>query len=98
MKITLVYPGFKEDPAGLQEPLGLLYIATVLKKNGYDVDFVDLTFEDGFDVLKGAAFNSDIIAFSSTTSLFLRSKMVLDYIKKGPIWLKLSSRKRIFYL
>lgn len=82
MKITLVYPGYKADPAGLQEPLGLLYIAAVLKKNGHNVDLIDLTFKEDFNVLKEPSLNSDVIGLTSTSSLFFRTKKVLQYIKK----------------
>ncbi len=83
MKITLIYPRFKyEHVGGLQEPLGILYISSVLKKNGYDVKVIDLTFEKSFSVIRKNIAGSDIVGISVTTALFNTAKNVLNYIKK----------------
>ncbi len=65
----------------MQEPLGILYIASALRKAGYDVDFVDLTFADSLDVLRDKVSNADLIAMSATTALFGRAREVLEYIR-----------------
>ncbi len=82
MKITLVYPRFKYENVGsVQEPLGILSIATVLKKANHQVCFHDLTFAKNLDVLKDDIRDSDLIGFSSTSPLFGITKEVLTYVK-----------------
>ncbi len=83
MKITLVYPGFSEDPSGLQEPLGILYIASFLRSKGHDVFLIDLTFSKDEEQLKKAAKESDLIGMSSTSLIFDNSKKALNIIKKS---------------
>ncbi len=82
MKITLVYPGFSEDPSGLQEPLGILYIASMLRKEGHKVSLIDLTFKKDKNVLKKAAKSSDLIGMSATSLIFENAKQTLKEIKK----------------
>lgn len=48
------------------EPLGILTLAAVLKKNGYDVEFIDLKLEKK-PVEKIISLNPDVIAYSVTT-------------------------------
>ena len=55
MDITLIYPGFSKDPSGLQEPLGLLYIASSLRKAGHNIALIDLTFNKDNEEIKKAA-------------------------------------------
>ncbi len=81
MRITLIYPGFSEDPSGLQEPLGILYISSSLRKAGHKVSLIDLTFNKGLEQLKKAAMNSDLIGISSTSLIFNNSKKALKAIK-----------------
>ena len=82
MKVTLIYPGFKEDASGLSEPLGILYIASVLRKKGNDVSFIDMTFSKGTDVLEKSAKNSDLIGMSCTSLLFERTSKIIKQIKE----------------
>jgi len=81
MNITLIYPGFSEDPSGLQEPLGILYIASSLRKAGHNVSFIDLTFQKDEEALKKAANNSELIGMSATSLIFERAKKALEVIK-----------------
>ncbi|MBS3055951.1 MAG: cobalamin-dependent protein [Candidatus Aenigmarchaeota archaeon] len=82
MKVLLVYPRFKyENSGGLQEPLGILYIASVLRKSGHDVSFIDLTFEKDFSKLNKETLDVDLIGMSSTTALFGTAKEVLKHMK-----------------
>ncbi len=81
MKVTLIYPGFKEDASGLSEPLGILYIASVLRKNNHDVSFIDMTFRKDHQELEKSAKTSDIIGISCTSLLFDRTKDILKKIK-----------------
>ncbi len=82
MKILLVYPRLSTYAGGLQEPLGILYIATSLKRSGHDVDVVDLVDSDTLDVLREKVLNSDLVGMSSSTAIFGEAKKVLSYIKK----------------
>ncbi|MEA2036092.1 MAG: radical SAM protein [Nanoarchaeota archaeon] len=72
MRITLIYPGFKEDASGLSEPLGILYIASVLKKEGHKVDFIDMTFNTDQNIIEKIVKNSDLVGMSCTSLLFDR--------------------------
>ncbi len=83
MKITLIYPRFKyENVSSIQEPLGILSIAAVLRKANYSVSFYDLTFAKDLDILKNDIRNSDLVGFSCSSPLFGIAKGVLGYVKK----------------
>lgn len=83
MKITLIYPRFEYKNIGnVEEPLGILYIASVLKKSGHQVYFHDLTFAKDLEVLREDICNSDLAGFSCTSPLFGIAKRVLKYIKE----------------
>lgn len=82
MNVTLIYPGFKEDASGLSEPLGILYIASVLRKKGHKISFVDMTFEKDKSILEKTAKNSDLIGMSCTSLLFERTCNLIKEIKK----------------
>ena len=82
MRITLIYPGFKEDAAGLSEPLGILYIASVLRKAGHQVLFIDMTFNKDSAALKKAAKDSDLAGMSCSSLLFERTAHIINELKK----------------
>jgi radical SAM superfamily enzyme YgiQ (UPF0313 family) len=83
MKVALIYPRFKTVLAGgLEEPLGILHIASVLREAGHDVHLVDLTFAKSLDVLDGALDGADWIGVSSSSALFGKVVEVLAYIKQ----------------
>ena len=45
-KVLLVYPRYEyENYGSLQEPLGILYLVSSLRKANIDVDYIDMTFE-----------------------------------------------------
>lgn len=46
--ILLIYPGPIFHPRSESFPLSLLYISTLLSKNGYNVDIIDQRFEIDF--------------------------------------------------
>ena len=65
MKIVLVYPRFKYPlVSGAIEPLGVQYLASVLKKEDLEVDIIDLTFETNLQLLNRAVINADYAGFS----------------------------------
>lgn len=82
MKVCLIYPRFKYPQRSNHEPLGIMYIASSLREAGHDVSFVDLTFSNTLDEVKRSIKNVDLVGISSTTSLFGRAKIVLDYVKR----------------
>jgi len=83
MKITLIYPRFKYENVGsVQEPLGILSIATVLKNANYPVCFHDLTFAKDLSILKNDIRDSSLVGFSSSSPLFGIAKGVLTYVKE----------------
>ena len=82
MKIVLVYPRFKYPlVSGAIEPLGVQYLASVLKKEDLEVDIIDLTFETNLQLLNRAVINADYAGFSFTSSLFFRAIEILKHIK-----------------
>ena len=53
--VLLIYPRYKYILASsLEEPLGLLYVASALRNAGYEVDLVDLTFEKNLSSIEAA--------------------------------------------
>ena len=70
MKITLVYPRTKNIKGGMSYPLGILYIATWLRKHGIDCDILDLTFLNWGDFRqKLMERKPDVVGFSIATPI-----------------------------
>jgi anaerobic magnesium-protoporphyrin IX monomethyl ester cyclase len=85
MKIVFLYPHFKVIPYnGVSEPLGVLYIISVLRQAGYnDVSFIDMTFIKEFGDMDETLQNADIIAITCTSpSLHWKIKEAFEYAKK----------------
>ena len=83
MNVALVYPRYRTTLAGgLEEPLGVLTIASVLRKAGHKVRLFDLTFEHSLDCLNDAFAEADIVGVSSTTSLFGKAVEVLEHARR----------------
>ncbi|MBU1627514.1 cobalamin B12-binding domain-containing protein, partial [bacterium] len=77
MKIVFMYPHFKVVPYnGVAEPLGVLYLVSVLRKAGYnDISFIDMTFIKEFGEMDETLRKADIIAITCTApSLHLKIK------------------------
>ena len=82
MRISLVYPRYRTMLAGgLEEPLGIIYIAAVLREAGHDVRLLDLTFEKSLDQLKDAVRGADWVGLSSSTAIFGRAIEVLGRVR-----------------
>ena len=82
MIITLVYPRFQtRNAGGLEEPLGLLYLAAQLQAHGHTARFVDLTFSESLSDLNELIHGADWVGISSTSPLFGRAIEVGKYIK-----------------
>jgi anaerobic magnesium-protoporphyrin IX monomethyl ester cyclase len=67
---------------GLEEPLGILYIASVLRDLGHDVRLFDLSFAKHLDVIDGGLRDADWIGVSSSSALFGKALEVLSHIKR----------------
>ncbi|MFH1511395.1 MAG: radical SAM protein [Candidatus Woesearchaeota archaeon] len=81
MNIALIFPRYKYQSG--DAPLGILYIATYLRKNGYDVDVYDTTFHKNKSELLGmlASKNYDFVGFSLMTTMLRDSLQIAAYIK-----------------
>jgi anaerobic magnesium-protoporphyrin IX monomethyl ester cyclase len=83
MKIALIYPRYRGIAAGgMEEPLGILYIASALTEAGHHVIFTDLTFEDNLNILRDKVSDVDLIGISSSSPLFGKAIKVLSYVKE----------------
>ncbi len=84
MNILLVYPWYPySSVTTYEEPLGLLYLAAVLEKAGYNVKVADLTFTRKLDGLETMARWADMVGISAPTPLFGTAAAVLRFIKKS---------------
>jgi len=83
MNIVLIYPRYKTRMAGgLEEPLGLLYIAATLRSLGHSVTVFDLSFAKGLGHMDAALAKADWVGMSSTTPLFGKAMEILAYVKR----------------
>jgi len=83
MRIAFVYPRFRWlEYNGLAEPLGILTLAAIARDGGHNVDFVDYTLYDNLDEPAARLAAADVIAFSSSTALFGRTKEVLAFARQ----------------
>lgn len=83
MRILLIYPRLGYPGYGeLQEPLGLLYIASSLEHAGFHVELKDLTLAENHAVLDEPLRRADVVAMSSSTSLFGRALSTLEYVRR----------------
>lgn len=82
MKICLINPRHEEslDP-NLDVPLGILYIATILKNINYDVMVLDLSFYDR-NIWESVIPYADIYGITILTASFHRSMIIRDICKK----------------
>jgi anaerobic magnesium-protoporphyrin IX monomethyl ester cyclase len=83
MTVALIYPRFRSTLAGgLEEPLGILYVASALRGAGHDVRLVDLTFAKSLGVLDSAIDGAGWIGMSSSSAMFGKALGVLGYVKR----------------
>lgn len=88
MKVFLLYPPYKghieEEKKGLFPPLGLAYIAAVLRSQGYNVRIIDMNVETkSLEELEKVCEKEqpDIIGISSTTITYNSCVNILKHIK-----------------
>ena len=81
MKIALVNPRVESYSSSLP-PLGLLYVAAVLEKEGFDVKIFDMHPRDTRDLDKIISFSPEIVGVSILTAYVTRAKKILFNLKK----------------
>jgi len=81
--VLLIYPRYKYLLASsLEEPLGLLYVASALREAGWRVDLLDLTFDKDLSRLGGLLESEPFaVGMSVTTPLLDRAQEVLSFIR-----------------
>ena len=79
MKVTLIWPRLDRDTNF--PPLGILYTAAVLEKQGHKLLLIDGAI-DKANLQKITNFNPDIIGISTTTSLANNAKTAINTIKE----------------
>jgi anaerobic magnesium-protoporphyrin IX monomethyl ester cyclase len=83
MKILLIYPRYQWTEHGqMQEPLGILYIASVLKKAGHEVRLLDFTVEKNLDKLADQINWAEAAGMTVSSVLFNRALLILNKIKE----------------
>jgi anaerobic magnesium-protoporphyrin IX monomethyl ester cyclase len=92
MKIHLIFPPHTKEErfnksiakaAGILPPLGILYVAAALKKNGYDVSVSEGSMEDYETIMKKLGeIKPEIVGISVMTFLWNRTKTMITDIKK----------------
>jgi len=82
--VLLIYPRYRYLLASsLEEPLGMLYVASSLKRAGWDVRVLDLTFEKDLSRVEEALRDDlDAVGMSVTSPLLDRAVEVLAFIKE----------------
>jgi anaerobic magnesium-protoporphyrin IX monomethyl ester cyclase len=81
MNILLIYPRFKSNGYFQIPPLGILYIASILRKYGHHIAFADMTFMKSYDNLKEHTLSADLIGISVPTSLAGTAYDIIKYIR-----------------
>ncbi|MCK4248755.1 MAG: B12-binding domain-containing radical SAM protein, partial [Candidatus Omnitrophica bacterium] len=80
MKIALVNPRIESYSSTLP-PLGLLYIAAVLEKNGYEVRIFDIYPYDDRDLDSLVRYKPDIIGMTVLTDYWSRARYIARFIR-----------------
>lgn len=84
MRVSLVNVRRSEKPV---LPMGILYIAGVLEKNGYEVRVDDLVFKEDEDkyLKEIAAYRPDIVGISFLTTALLKTKGLIESLRRLPV-------------
>ncbi len=81
LKIALVNPRV-ESYSGTMPPLGLLYIAALLDKNGFNLRIFDICPDDNNDISALISYSPDIIGITILTDYSFRAKQITEIVKK----------------
>ncbi|MFH1605787.1 MAG: radical SAM protein [Nanoarchaeota archaeon] len=86
-KIFLIYPRLKLQVYSLWPPQGIVLLATILKKEGYDVHIIDSSFDNSQSKIKTIIKNEKptLVCVSISTDLFNESKEIVSFAKKQSI-------------
>jgi len=88
MKILLIYPRLNyPTKAVVTPPLGILYIASVLKNEGYDVDFLDLTNYSEMPDIEPFLKDVRIVGMSVPSVLAQKAFEIAEIVKRHGIFL-----------
>ena len=79
--IFIIYPAEQEMQGSLYPPLGLAYISASLKKNGYKVSVLDLSFDKEMYQVNQIQATNGIYIISFTLTLVNRVKKLIDIIR-----------------
>ncbi len=83
-RVLLIYPRYRYLLASsIEEPVGILYLASALRSAGWDVDVIDLTYEKNLDKV-GKAIGEDTLAVGMSVSspLLDRSIDIMNFIRE----------------
>jgi len=84
MKIALCFPRTLNELHGVWPPLGIVYLGTVLKQNGYEIKLFDSSFDGTLEKMKQSLkdYSPDIVGMTALTSLFENVKEIAEFSKK----------------
>lgn len=83
MRIHLVYPNFRSGNAGgALEPIGMLMVASAVRRAGHTVTFTDMTFQRDISSIDKHVHDADAIGIGCSTPLFGRAVEIVDRAKK----------------
>ncbi len=84
MKVLLVYPRYGyHNAGGVQEPLGILYLAGALECAGHEATVWDLSFMDELPPVAEMLDGVGMVGISSSTALYGRTLEVLRAVKSA---------------
>lgn len=85
MKIALVYPRTQSQFKSNLFPLGLVYLATILKNKGYDIKIFDSSFDKTLKQVKDKIkeFDPDFVGVSVTSDLYDNMIEIIDFSKQN---------------
>lgn len=82
MKILLIQPKHLKWPDRIFEPLGLGYIASFLRENGYrEVEIATAVFESDRNII-AKALKADLVGISALSPMMTHAKILLEAIKR----------------
>lgn len=82
LKIALINPRV-ESYSGTMPALGLLYIAALLERNGFNVKVFDISPADDKDIASVISYSPDVIGITILTDYIFRAKYITCYLKKN---------------
>lgn len=83
LRIALVYPRLRDQCFSFLVPLGMISLATVARRAGWNVRLFDSTFDRSFSKLKNELrlFKPDVVGFSVTSDLYPSARHLTKFAK-----------------